>query len=108
MEEARAGDLVYCDPPYAHSQSIVYGAQAFRLDALLGAIEGCRSRGVAVALSIDGSKKSGRYLCDLPIPRGLFRREVAIPVGRSMLRRFQTGGRTLRGEGVTDRLLLSY
>lgn len=107
MEEARAGDLVYCDPPYAHSQRIVYGAQEFRLEGLIAAIERCRSRGVAVALSIDGSKRSGRTLCDLPIPRGLFRREVVISVGRSMLRRFQMRGRTLQEEGVTDRLLLT-
>lgn len=108
MEEARAGDLVYCDPPYAHTQSIVYGAQEFRLERLVDAMERCRARGVSVALSIDGSKRSGRFLCDIPLPRGLFRRELIISVGRSMLRRFQMRGRTLQGEGVTDRLLLTW
>jgi len=108
MEQARRGDLVYCDPPYAHTQAIVYGAQAFRLEGLLAAIERCRSRGAGVALSIDGTKKSGRYLCDIPIPRGLFRRDIPISVGRSMLRRFQMAGRSVRAEVVTDRLLLSW
>ena len=104
----RRGDLVYCDPPYLHSQSIVYGAQSFDLAALLAAIEGARSRGARLALSIDGTKKSGRLICDLPLPRGLFRRELEISVGRSMLRRFQLGGKSLRRELVTDRLLLTW
>jgi DNA adenine methylase len=29
MDRAQRGDLVYCDPPYANSQTILYGAQAF-------------------------------------------------------------------------------
>ena len=29
MNKPQCGDLVYCDPPYTHSQSIIYGAQTF-------------------------------------------------------------------------------
>jgi DNA adenine methylase len=29
MARAKPGDLVYCDPPYSHSQGILYGAQRF-------------------------------------------------------------------------------
>jgi len=47
-------------------------------------------------------------ICDLPIPVGLFEQEVFIDCGRSMLRRFQMGGRTLETEKVADRLLLTY
>lgn len=36
IERARSGDVVYCDPPYSHSQAILYGAQNFSLDRLLG------------------------------------------------------------------------
>lgn len=61
-----------------------------------------------MALSIDGSKRSGDLLCDLPIPEGLFEREIYVNCGRSMLRRFQMGGETLEGELVADRLLLTY
>ncbi len=61
-----------------------------------------------VALSIDGTKKSGATVCDVPIPPGLFRREVLIDTGRSMLRRFQMEGRSLERETVADRLLLTY
>lgn len=105
---AKPGDLVYCDPPYTHSQAILYGAQRFRLRQLLQVIADSKSRGVYVALSIDGTKRSGDHVCRLPIPDGLFEREVLVNCGRSMLRRLQMGGQTLEGEVVADRLLLTY
>jgi len=105
---AKSGDLIYCDPPYSHSQAILYGAQAFRLSDLFDAVAECKSRGVFVAISIDGTKRSGDLVCDLPIPAGLFEREVLIDCGRSMLRRLQMGGQTLENEVVADRLLMTY
>ena len=108
MSRAKPGDVVYCDPPYTHSQAILYGAQTFRLRDLLTTIAQCKERGVNVALSIDGTKRSGDKVCDLPIPEGLFEREVLVDCGRSMLRRLQMGGQTLEGEVVADRLLLTY
>ena len=53
-------------------------------------------------------KKSGKKKCDIPIPDGLFERQVFINAGRSMLRRFQMDGQTLESEMVSDRLLLTY
>ncbi len=108
MDLASEGDLVYCDPPYKTTQSIVYGAQTFGLWRLFDAISRCKSQGVSVALSIDGTKRSGNLICDVPIPDGLFQREVSVNCGRSMLRRFQMRGETLESEEVTDRLLLTY
>lgn len=108
MQMANKGDLVYCDPPYADSQAILYGAQDFSLMRLFAAIAECKARGVFVALSIDGSKFSGAKLCDLPIPAGLFEHERFVRVGRSMLKRFQMDGRSLESHEVADRLLLSY
>jgi len=108
FENAKKGDLIYCDPPYSHSQSILYGAHDFKLNELFDCIENAKSKGVFVALSIDGSKKSGNYLCDLPIPESLFEQEILISLGSSMLRRFQMEGQTLENEGVKDRLLLTY
>lgn len=108
MNMAQSGDLIYCDPPYTHTQAILYGAQAFSLDRLFDAIERCKSRGVFVVLSIDGSKKTGKKECFIPVPTGLFEREVAVNCGRSMLRRFQMAGETLENEMVSDRLLLTY
>jgi DNA adenine methylase len=108
MSLAKPGDLIYCDPPYAHSQAILYGAQSFNLEHLLSVIENCKKRGVYVALSIDGTKRSGNMICNLPLPGGLFEHEILIDIGHSMLKRFQMNGKTLEGEKVSDRLLLTY
>ena len=108
MQRAKKGDMVYCDPPYSHSQAILYGAQSFSLAELFEAVESCKRRGVRVALSIDGSKRSGSVECELSIPEGLFQREAYVNCGRSMLKRFQMNGRTLENEKVADRLLLTY
>lgn len=108
MEMAEKGDLIYCDPPYLHSQPILYGGQKFSFVKLLEIIDKCKSRGVFVALSIDGTKKSGKSKCEVPIPNGLFKREIFVNCGRSMLKRFQMEGKTLEDEIVSDRLLLTY
>lgn len=108
MALATRGDLVYCDPPYVDSQTILYGAQGFSVCRLFDAIADCKERGVHVALSIDGTKYSGRKLCDVPVPDDLFEREVFLALGRSMLKRFQMNGRSLEEHEVTDRLLLTY
>jgi DNA adenine methylase len=108
MDEAKRDDLVYCDPPYVDTQSIIYGAQDFSLAKVFKVIGRCKSRGVFVALSIDGTKRSGDKICNVSIPPGLFETEVSVNCGKSMLRRFQMGGQTLEGEVVSDRLLLTY
>lgn len=108
IDRAREDDVVYCDPPYSHSQAILYGAQGFSLDNLFRSIDKAKRRGVFVALSIDGTKKSGDTDCLIEWPKGLFARETSVNVGRSMLRRFQMGGETLESEVVKDRLLLTH
>lgn len=105
---AQKGDVIYCDPPYVTSQQIVYGAQSFLLERLMTCIEKAKSKGVYILLSIDGSKKNGKVLCDIHYPDHLFEREVSVNCGRSMLRRFQKEGETLEDEVVSDRLLLTY
>jgi len=107
MTLAGPGDIVYCDPPYTNTQAILYGAQEFSLERLFTAIQSCKDRGAFVALSIDGSKRSGGLEVDIAAPPGLFEQEFLVSVGRSMLRRFQMGGQTLEGEHVADRLLLT-
>jgi DNA adenine methylase len=108
MLSAGAGDVIYCDPPYTFTQSILYGAHSFNLAELFAVIAECKKRGVYVALSIDGTKKSGDFVCDIPIPAGLFAREILVNCGRSMLKRFQMNGQSLENEVVADRLLLTY
>lgn len=108
IDQAGDGDVCYLDPPYADSQTIIYGAQAFDLARLFDVIARAKKRGVRIALSLDGTKKSGDKKVALPIPVGLFEREVYVQLGRSMLRRFQMDGQTLEAELVSDRLLLTY
>ncbi len=108
IDRAVEGDVVYCDPPYSHSQAILYGAQSFNQDHLFSVIQRAKKRGVFVALSLDGFKKSGAMECNYSIPDNLFEKEVQVNCGRSMLRRFQMGGQSLEGEVVADRLLLTH
>jgi DNA adenine methylase len=108
MSRAMKGDVIYCDPPYVDSQAILYGAQAFKLSDLYSSIEKCTARGVFIALSIDGMKKSGKNLIDVAPPPGLFKREVMVHCGGSMLKRFQRAGGDVIDDGVSDRLLLNY
>lgn len=108
MAEVQRNDLVYCDPPYLDSQAILYGAQDFSFPELIELIGHCKNRGARVVLSIDGKKKSGKRTITLPIPHGLFEREIYLDCGSSMLKRFQNGGTRMIGEDVHDRLLLTW
>ena len=105
---ARRGDMVYCDPPYVHSQTILYGAQDFSVEELFSEIARLKARGIYVAVSLDGSKKSSETSLALPIPDRLFERVAYLELGSSMLKRFQSGGLEMTGEDVRDRLLLTY
>ncbi len=61
-----------------------------------------------MASSIDGHKKFGKNIIDLPITDGLIEEEIMVSVGKSILKRFQMDGRVMKGEDVHDRLLLTY
>lgn len=108
MAAAGAGDTVYCDPPYLHGQTILYGAQDFRLRQLWEGVAAAVERGARVAVSVDGYRRSGDKLIELGVPEGLFARELLIERGGCMLRRFQLEGEVLTLEQVADRLLLSW
>jgi DNA adenine methylase len=108
MAMAGDGDTIYCDPPYVHGQSILYGAQDFRVTRLWESVAGAVSRGARVAVSLDGYRRSGERIIDLGIPKGLFERELLIERGGCMLRRFQMNGSDMAQERVADRLLLSW
>jgi DNA adenine methylase len=108
MKQAGQDDIVYCDPPYVDSQTILYGAQLFKVARLWEAIYQAKSKGAKIALSIDGHKKSGSKIVQLDIPKDLFKREVLIEGGSSMLRRLQKTGEIMIGEDVHDRLLLTW
>jgi DNA adenine methylase len=108
MSLARRGDLIYCDPPYVESQSILYGSQSFEFKRLIQEIKRCKEIGAKVALFIDGKKKSGKKIVNLNIPPGIFEREIYLEGGSSMLKRFQVNGKRMMGEDIADRLLLTW
>jgi DNA adenine methylase len=108
MKLAKRGDLAYFDSPYVDSQTIIYGAQSFSVERLFKVVGELKERGVRVAVSLDGTKKSGEHTVSLPIPPGLFEREVMVHLGSSMLKRYQLKDQTAEAHHVADRLLLTY
>lgn len=108
MKNAKEGDLVYCDPPYTHSQGILYGAQSFKIEELWEAIEGCKQRGAKVMLSINGQRKSKSEDISVEFPEGLFERKLYVNCGISMVNRLQRAGQVMENEEVHDRLLFTW
>lgn len=108
MDRAKPGDLIYCDPPYTHSQSILYGSQNFSVLDLWKKIEECKNRGVYVALSINGSRKSNTKDISVIPPEGLFKTRVLIDCGISMVDRLQNAGKSMDNDRVMDQLLLTW
>lgn len=108
IDRAQEGDLVYCDPPYTHSQNIIYGAHQFNINELWDSIENAKNRGVRIMVSINAQKKSRTEDISTPIPEGLFERYVYIDCGVSMINRLQRAGEIMEGEQVHDLLLLTW
>lgn len=108
MSLASEGDLIYCDPPYTHSQSILYGAQDFCIDRLWESIYAAKQRGAKVMLSINGTRESGGKDIGVIPPEGLFERATLINCGVSMIDRLQNAGDVMSGDIVHDKLLLTW
>lgn len=108
MDRAQSGDVIYCDPPYTHSQSIIYGAQSFDIDLLWEKIRECKNRDVKVILSINGTRESRKKDISIVTPDGLFERELYIDCGKSMIDRLQNSGHNMNGENVQDKLCLTW
>jgi DNA adenine methylase len=105
---AGAGDVVYCDPPYTHSQSILYGAQEFRIERLWNSIYVAKNRGAKIILSINGTRESGNKNIGVVPPEGLFERAARVNCGISMIDRLQNAGNVMESDIVHDKLLLTW
>ena len=108
MKHPQQGDVVYCDPPYTHSQSIIYGAQDFEIEALWEKIDECKNRGAKVILSINGMKNSQKTDISITPPEGLFERKLLVNCGTSMIDRLQNNGKEMKNKNVDDQLLLTW
>ena len=105
---ATAGDLIYCDPPYTHSQGILYGAQDFDINELWESLRLAKKKGARIMLSINGTKKSKKENIGIDIPYDIFERYIYINCGISMINRLQREGENMIGENVHDMLLFSW
>lgn len=108
MRRPKEGDVVYCDPPYTHSQSIIYGAQNFDISVLWKMIAECKERGAKVMLSINGMRESKRKDISVTPPDGLFERKLFLNCGISMIDRLQNNGKEMKDKNVYDQLLLTW
>jgi DNA adenine methylase len=108
MDKPQSGDVVYCDPPYTHSQSIIYGAQGFDIDTLWKKIEENKKLGVKVILSINGMRDSRKKDISITPPEGLFERQLLVNCGTSMIDRLQNNGKKMKDKKVDDQLLLTW
>ena len=108
MDRAQTNDVIYCDPPYTHSQGILYGAQSFDVEILWEKIAECKARNVKVMLSINGKKDSGKTDISAVPPEGLFKRQIFVDCGASMVDRLQNSGKSMENKKIADQLLLTW
>lgn len=108
MRRAGKDDVIYCDPPYTHSQGILYGAQEFKIDDLWNAIYAAKQRGAKVLVSINGKRESNHKDISVMPPEDLFERIIDVNVGKSMVDRLQKSGQKMVNSEVTDKLMLTY
>lgn len=80
---AKAGDLVYLDPPYFHTKGEYYGTIDF--DAFLAYLDRLNGKGINYMLSFDGVRGERDFTVDLP--KELYKRHMLIPSGNSSFKK---------------------
>ena len=80
---AKAGDVVYLDPPYFHTKGRYFGTIDF--DRFLEYLEDLNKREVKFLLSFDGIRGDSDYTVDLP--KELYKRHVFLPSGNSTFKK---------------------
>ena len=99
-EDARAGDFVYLDPPYAANKQRY--CNNLELDTFFDYLAGLNSRSVQWALSFDGMRGSNDLTHD--VPADLYQRHVYLSSGNSAVNKVLNGP----VEEVQESLYLSY
>lgn len=100
IDDAKAGDFVYLDPPYAGNKQRYIGD--LDVDRFSGVLDRLNRRGIRWALSFDGARGSTVY--DHTIPSDIYRRKVLLDSGYSAVAKVLNGP----VEMVTESLYLNY
>lgn len=82
-ETAKAGDLIYLDPPYFHTKGRYYGTIDF--DTFLAYLEHLNNKGIKYMLSFDGIRGEDNFTVELP--KELYKRHKFIPSGNSSFKK---------------------
>ena len=93
-------DLVYLDPPYAHTKSLYYGA--IQYDPLWDFVKAAKLQGAKCVLSFDGVTEKRAY--DVSVPDDVFPRKILLDSGLS------TFNKVIDGESnkTKESLFFSY
>ncbi len=81
--KAKAGDIVYLDPPYFHTKGRYFGTIDF--DRFLEYLADLNKRGIKWMLSFDGKRGEEDYTVN--IPKELYKRHEFIPSGNSTFKK---------------------
>ena len=98
--DARPGDFVYLDPPYAGNKQRYIGDLDVQRFYLM--LENLNSRGVKWALSFDGNRGTTAY--DYSLPEDIYKRKTVLNSGYSAVAKVLNGP----VEMVTESLYLNY
>ncbi len=98
--DAKAGDFVYLDPPYAGNKQRYIGD--LDVERFYRALEDLNRRGVRWALSFDGARGTTTY--DFNLPPEIFKRKEVLTSGYSAVSKVLNGPI----EMVTESLYLNY
>lgn len=100
LAQAKAGDFVYFDPPYADSHNRYI--KDLDLQNFFNELDKLNSKNIFWALSFDGSRAGTNYFSDMP--KELYKRKLSLSNGNSAVSKILNA----KQEEVTESLYLNY